>query len=61
MPEWATGENGYTDCTNYRMPQGLDFSKVSAESDSPEVIIVRHPALRQVRCTYRGLTKTFRF
>ena len=61
VPEWATGENGYTDCTNYRMPQGLDFSKVSAESDSPEVIIVRHPALRQVRCTYRGLTKTFRF
>ena len=62
-PEWATDANGYADDTNYlvHVPEGITIRNIEAFASSPEVAIDIDQSSRLARCTYKGLTKTYRF
>ena len=58
-PIWTTDFNGLTDCTNYEVtvPEGASGAIAVKAPKSVEVSIDQDA--RIVRCTYRGMTKTF--
>jgi len=62
QPVRATDQNGILDYTLYELavPAGTDFSAIEAVPTSKEVKVTRDEASRTIRCTWKGVTKSYR-
>ncbi|MBR1569581.1 MAG: hypothetical protein IJ651_02455 [Bacteroidales bacterium] len=62
QPVRATDQNGILDYTLYELAvqAGTDFSAIEAVPTSKEVKVTRDEASRTIRCTWKGVTKSYR-